>query len=84
MLAGCHVITTKQVAAGEHLLKAGAGTVLDAADPDTLRHAIEVALSDPDLVAESGRRANAYATANLLWNSTAEAIARRVAALRGT
>lgn len=71
MLAGCHVITTPEVAASSFLVTAGAGDVIDGMDESSLSNALDTALDDPVRSAQSGRIAKAFASENMTWKPLA-------------
>lgn len=71
MLAGCHVITTTEVGAGEHLRASASGSIVGPGDPDGLASRLRKGLICNDLREESGRRAKAYANQTLTWAATA-------------
>jgi glycosyltransferase involved in cell wall biosynthesis len=75
MLAGCHVITTSQVAASEFLIEAKAGVVLaEGWGADDLLAALRAALSDAPGQIESGKRASRFAAQELSWAPTAKVV----------
>lgn len=78
MLAGCHVIATKEVAAAEHLRRAESGHVLRSPEEADLVAALNTALSDDEGLKHSGQRAEAYARQHLTWDATARTILRNM------
>ena len=88
MAAGCHVITTAEVAAHEHLLRAGSGALVGVGDVDGLIAALDAHAADAETSAASGERAQAYARSGLTWtafasNLLAAARAQRQRSTRG-
>ncbi|MFC0488270.1 glycosyltransferase [Sinomonas atrocyanea] len=75
MVGGCHVIVSEHVAAGQYLLEADSGEVLDSVDVDTLRGALERALWHPSDTKASGLRAMKFAQKELSWDRLARFIA---------
>lgn len=75
MLGGCHVIASEGVAASEFLRLARSGAVLSEMTSESLAASLGRALKDPEMIAESGKRAATYADERLGWEPLAKAIA---------
>ena len=69
MLAGCHVVTTTEVAAHEHLHAANSGSVLRDCSVEELADALLRALTNTAKTRHSGDAAHAYASHHLTWDS---------------
>ncbi|MBZ5734897.1 glycosyltransferase [Nocardioides sp. TRM66260-LWL] len=71
MVRGCAVVTTTETAAGEHVVAAGAGTVLREVDERSVAAAIDALLADPDAARRAGAAGAAYAREHLTWDAAA-------------
>jgi len=69
MASGLPVVATRVGGNPELVIEGRIGTLVPAADPEALMHAIHLYLCDPDLAPAYGRVARAHAEANFSWNS---------------
>lgn len=78
MLAGCAVVTTRQVAAHEYVVTSNGGVVLDEPSVVGLTQELQHLMDAPDVSAVMGARGAQFAALHLNWESLANAILERV------
>jgi sugar transferase (PEP-CTERM/EpsH1 system associated) len=69
MASGLPVVATRVGGNPELVLEDRTGTLVPAADPEALMHAMHRYLCDPDLAPDHGSTARAHVEANFSWNS---------------
>lgn len=74
MVAGCHVVTTDQVATSDHLRLANSGTVFKVGDFEALVSALRSAMDNENMIRESGELARRYAESTFSWPALADVI----------